>query len=1106
MNIKKWHTFSIGTLLLLAVALLGAGFGQGYLALAAPGPAPGIARQAASLPAETCTYDGPTNTRTCELWATTGTLSLAGASMPFWGYAAADPLSGGAAELPGPALIANQGEILQVILHNNLAEATALNFHGQAMIPDLAGVAAGGSTTYTFTASQPGTYLYEAGSLPNAQHQAALGMFGALIVRPAGAPNQAYAGGATVFDDETLVVLSEVDPALNNSGNPADFDMRDYTPRYWLINGQVYPDIDPIPTSAGSRVLLRYINAGLEPHTMNLLGLDQTLLGTDGSPLPYSRKVVVNTIAPGQTADALAAIPAATLDGTQLALYDGTFLLHNNGAAGFGGMLTFFDVGAAGPGTGGAPTTSNVVVSPSPTNGLVDVTVTADVVVDTSVITTNIVTAAEYFIDVRGADGAGRAMGAADGAFDAANEGVTATLLAADVAALSAGTHTIYAHGQDSTGLWGAFATATFSVDKSGPTTGPVSLSPNPADETLDVSVTALVTDPAGVMAAEFYINATSGTPYSMTLTATANPGEYEAGGTIGAAVDLAALATGDYTIYVRGQNAAGLWGAFNFAMLHLDKDGPTIKALTLTPNPSSGNVDVALSATGDDSASGDSNIQAAEYFIDAAGADGTGTAMTVNVAAPIASLNATIPAGLAAGTYTVYVHSQDAFDHWGGFATIDLIVSQTGPTTTNVTVAPSPNNGSLPINPSQLSVRVDAAITAAAGTVKAAEGFIDTVGADGSGFPMTPNDGLFNSPVENAYAFIPLPTINQLPEGPHPIWVHGRDSSDNWGAVSSTTLVIDKTAPTVDAVSASPNPTDDTQTTTLTASASDASSNIVMAEWFDGADPGQGNGTPMPAADGAFDSLAENLAATIDVTLWAAGDHTLSVRARDAAGNWSAVVPYVLSVVKPDAIFADSFGSGDLAAWNGGVVGPVSVAAQAAMDGDGFGMAVTMAGNTPGFVTDLTPVLDANYHARFYFNPNSALTGNNQAYTILAGLDAANATILRVQFRRQNQAGGTYQIRASALSGGAFANTNWFTISNNAPHWIEIAWASGTNTTFELYIDSTTPAQSLTGLNTSANLLDAVSLGPSAGLVNAASGTLYFDAFVSTRTIVIGP
>lgn len=46
---------------------------------------------ASTLPAETCTYDGVTNIRTCELWAVAGTLALPGTSIPIWGYADTDP-------------------------------------------------------------------------------------------------------------------------------------------------------------------------------------------------------------------------------------------------------------------------------------------------------------------------------------------------------------------------------------------------------------------------------------------------------------------------------------------------------------------------------------------------------------------------------------------------------------------------------------------------------------------------------------------------------------------------------------------------------------------------------------------------------------------------------------------------------------------------------------------------------------------------------------------------------------------------------------------------------------------------------------------------------
>jgi hypothetical protein len=516
------------------------------------------------------------------------------------------------------------------------------------------------------------------------------------------------------------------------------------------------------------------------------------------------------------------------------------------------------------------------------------------------------------------------------------------------------------------------------------------------------------------------------------------------------------------------------------------------------------------VSATGDDGATGNSDILAAEYFIDAVGADGTGTPLTPNVVEPIASLEGSIDVPtmdtLSEGEHTVYVHSMDAFGWWGDYDMATLVVDQTGPTTSDVTADPNPNNGALPYNPTRFAVRVDATVSDTSSTIKHVEGFIGTVGVDGEGFPLTPRDGLFDELGEEAYAYIPLSTINQLTEGTYPIWIHGQDASGNWGVAVSTDLVIDKTAPTVTNVAAAPNPTAGATSVALTADASDADSIIAVAEWYEGGDPGAGNGMAIQAADGDFDSSAESLTAAIDVSGFTAGAHTLYVRARDAAGNWSTADSVVLTVKPPDAIFADSFASGDLTAWNGGAVGSVSAAAAAAMDGDGFGMQAVLAGNTPGYVTDLTPIQEPAYHARFYFNPNGTLTGQNQAVTIFSGADAAETTIFRVQYRRQNQGGGTYQIRASALSGGAFVSTDWQTIAPNDPHWIEIAWASTANAEFSLYIDSATPVETLTGLDTSAYLLEAVQLGPSVGLANQASGTLAFDAFVSRRYTAIGP
>ena len=209
--------------------------------------APATAAHAATV---ACTAPG-------NLYAVSGSTTLGVQSVRVWGY----NTTGAPATAPGgPTLCVNAGDTVTVTLHNALTDAsdnpvtenTALLFQGQEMIPDRTGAAPGATKLYKFTASKPGTYLYEAGLVPNAQHQVAMGLYGALIVRPATA-GQAYDDTTTAYDDEAVLVLSEIDPALNNrtvaQGGPATFDMRKYAPRYSLINGKAHPNTDPIPAT-----------------------------------------------------------------------------------------------------------------------------------------------------------------------------------------------------------------------------------------------------------------------------------------------------------------------------------------------------------------------------------------------------------------------------------------------------------------------------------------------------------------------------------------------------------------------------------------------------------------------------------------------------------------------------------------------------------------------------------------------------------------------------------------------------------------------------------------------------------------------------------------
>ena len=134
--------------------------------------------------------------------------------------------------------------------------------------------------------------------------------------------------------------LGEIDPALNSSADPNGFDMLNYDPKYWLINGKSYPSTQPIFADPGDRLLLRYANAGLQNHTMQLIGYHQTLIAGDSYPLQHPYEVVAQTIASGQTFDVIGTLPTGTPPGTTYALYSAQEHITNSGLFP-GGMLTF---------------------------------------------------------------------------------------------------------------------------------------------------------------------------------------------------------------------------------------------------------------------------------------------------------------------------------------------------------------------------------------------------------------------------------------------------------------------------------------------------------------------------------------------------------------------------------------------------------------------------------------------------------------------------------------------------------------------------------------------------------------------------------------------
>lgn len=284
---------------------------------------------------------------TFNLCASDGTINMPDStSVSVWGFV--DTMGGTCTpglvtSLPGPTLDGiTDGDSVTINLSNALAVPTSILIPGQGGISATGGVAgtftteapAGGTVSYSFTA-QTGTYLYESGTDPSIQIP--MGLYGALIVDSATA-GRAYTGVETAYDVEAVLLLSEIDPVLNS--DPAGFDLNDYHPTYWLINGKAFNATDTISAVAGQRVLLRYLNAGFLHPSMSVLGGYQRVVAKEAFELTNPFDAVAETIPAGTTADMI--IDTSGLSGS-LALFNRNMRITNADAFP-GGMMTFINI------------------------------------------------------------------------------------------------------------------------------------------------------------------------------------------------------------------------------------------------------------------------------------------------------------------------------------------------------------------------------------------------------------------------------------------------------------------------------------------------------------------------------------------------------------------------------------------------------------------------------------------------------------------------------------------------------------------------------------------------------------------------------------------
>ena len=206
-------------------------------------------------------------------------------------------------QVPGPQIRIRQGDRVRFIVHNSLPEPTTVHWHGLIVPNAMDGpaditqkpIAPGADFTYEFVAKQSGTYFYH--SHDNPDRQQALGLYGALIIDPAHAPEYR-------FDKEIDVQLGEW---LERNGLtfPA-MPMEGTMPNFFTINGKAYPSTPVIHVKLGQRLLVRFIGTNSAfVHPMHIHGGPFEVVAEDGNVLPVSQRYWKDTVlvAPGERYD-----------------------------------------------------------------------------------------------------------------------------------------------------------------------------------------------------------------------------------------------------------------------------------------------------------------------------------------------------------------------------------------------------------------------------------------------------------------------------------------------------------------------------------------------------------------------------------------------------------------------------------------------------------------------------------------------------------------------------------------------------------------------------------------------------------------------------------
>ncbi|ACV58146.1 multicopper oxidase family protein [Alicyclobacillus acidocaldarius] len=248
-----------------------------------------------------------------------------GVTIRAWGYNGSTP---------GPVMVVQPGERVQVVFVNRLPTSTSIHWHGLIVpnevdgVPEIGAgpvVRPGETYVYEFVVRQAGTFMYHAHTMDAKQEM--MGLAGMIVSLPrvlsthreyvmllqewAVQTNDGVDMGGMQMGvhtlTQTVVALSTSDHlSQGESGtqgkrfdiNPMSMDFN-----YFTLNGKAYPDTAPLWVRLGERVRIRLGNISMDSHPMHLHGHEFQVVAADGARLrfPWSKNTI--NIAPGETWD-----------------------------------------------------------------------------------------------------------------------------------------------------------------------------------------------------------------------------------------------------------------------------------------------------------------------------------------------------------------------------------------------------------------------------------------------------------------------------------------------------------------------------------------------------------------------------------------------------------------------------------------------------------------------------------------------------------------------------------------------------------------------------------------------------------------------------------